>query len=167
MAFEFNSNAFAINGNLTAEVTEPGAGGVATPTNTVIRRNSTWTLKIKWNIEGTINMLNGEWLLSAYLEQMGPGDAFSLVIPAPKDKFVFHPPVPAALAATHSAGVASVTANGDRVDYEAVISFNAAANSPANPGVYRLVVVLTSLGVNGLPGAFAAFVDAGLLQFYD
>lgn len=144
MTSPIETNFGTISGIMDATVTD--TSGI-TPLN-VIRMQDPWQVNVSWHLDGFLaSMLAGEWILTLYMESIGPQAEF--VVPVP-----LHIPF--------SAGV--VAGNPTTLQYNKVISVP--ANTPADEGVYKLAVVLTCKTPAGTPGPFAGFVQAPLLQFF-
>jgi hypothetical protein len=116
------------------------------PEQTVIRMADRWRIDIKWKLQGLlVGMLNGSWRVRVYLESMG-GMA---------EPMILNEPVPFPTGATP-----------DPFTLQYHLTRDFGPNVPAEEGVYKLVVVITSVTPANTPGPFAGFVDGPLLQFY-
>jgi len=142
--FEANLGPNPLKGEIKAEVLDPN--GVA-PIH-IIRMNTDWKLKVDWTLEGSIfGMLAGKWVVTAVVE--GMGNIFEDVV--------------ATIDTIDIATGGVATANGRKYTH----TFNIQANFPnLQAGVYKLVTVITSKDAAGNPGAFAAFEEGPMLQFY-
>lgn len=138
------TNFGALTANLSTEVTDPNG---LVPEKTIIRRNDTWNLRVRWNLSGMlVGMLAGNWHVKAYLESFGP-QAEPVVV---DDKTV-------TIASGFSGDPFSLA-------YDKTYPIN---NLPLEAGAYRLVTVITSLTPAGTPGPFAGYDEGPMLQFYD
>ncbi len=143
--FEANLGPNPVTGTIKAEVLDPN--GVA-PIH-IIRMNTAWKLNVEWTLEGSlVGMLAGKWVVTAVVEGMGN---------------IFEG-VDATINTIDIATGGVATANGRKYTH----TFDIPAPPPQNmeAGVYKLVTVITSLTAAGAPGAFAAFEEGPMLQFY-
>lgn len=128
-------------------------GGVS-PT-TVIRTDQAWEVKVDWNLEGSLlgtQFFNfvGEWVVSLYLESMGPTAEYAL---------------PAGGGVRVSVGTFTLPDPNDVThrDYTAKIPVSA---QTVAAGVYKMVVAITYESSPGTPGPIAGFHEGGMFQFY-
>jgi hypothetical protein len=136
MAFE-DLEDFDVQGSIEVyEVTAP-----RTPAAT-IRTNQDWKVEFDWQSSGLDNhIIAGNWHLSVFLEQMGPGEA---------------PALPTA--------VVPLTPQLNRSDYQRDIVVPAGR---VRAGLYKLVASITHTGPPGQPSRVGGFAEGPLLQFYD
>ena len=134
----------AIVGATVSEV-----GGIAPSTN--IRTDQDWSVKVDWNLEGSL--LNqpffnfvGDWVVSLFLESMGPSLEYSLnPIRLGVNTFTQNPQVQ------------------NRRDYTATIDVLA---GQIDAGIYKLAVAITYESAPGTPGPIAGFHEGNMLQLY-
>ena len=107
----------------------------------VIQTDQSATVKIKWNVTGTLTtFLSGSWKGEVFLEKMGGGEYTGVT---PSTTIIYEP---------------------------SATSYNMKVVVPANSveeGIYRVVVCLSLEGPTGTPGPVAAFGDLGLVKFYE
>jgi hypothetical protein len=125
-------------------------GGVS-PT-TVIRTDQAWEVKVDWNLEGSLLgtpffSFVGEWVVSMFLESMGPTTEYAL---------------PTAGGVRLSVDTFTSTIDTHR-DYTATIPVSA---NTVDAGVYKMVVAITYESSPGSPGPIAGFHEGGMFQFY-
>jgi hypothetical protein len=118
-----------------------------TPT-TVISLQDDWHLQVDWEFHGTMiraGMLGGRWHVQAVLESIGPGSDRIIA-----DRFV------------------DIQTGGAAIPLGRKYSetFIIGPNVPKEPGVYWLATIITSVGVNGVPGPFAGYYESPTLMFH-
>lgn len=141
--FEGNLGPSPVTGTLTAAVQDPN--GVA-PIS-IIRLPNAWAVKVDWTLEGSlVNMFAGTWRVTVVLE--GMGNLFEDVVATTDiDIATGGAQIPTGLSYTHT--------------------FNIQGNYPGlGAGVYKVVTVVTSLSAGNAAGAFAAFEEGPMIQFY-
>ena len=115
-------------------------GGV-TPKN-IIRTDQDWHIKIDWSLQSSLFSTSflsfrGGWVVRVYLESMGPSKEYEI----PIDGFGAH------------ASVAIFTPDGlSKRDYTTTIQI---APKVVDPGIYKMVVVVTYEASPGVPGPLA------------
>jgi hypothetical protein len=135
-------NSGTLSGNMTCEVRDVHSPA---PTN-IIDLNTGWHLRAVWDLSGPmVPMLAGNWKLTAYLESIGPGPEIVVL-----DRLV---------------PIASGRTGPFQLQYD-IDTHISQPNQPTEAGPYKLVVVITSQAPDGTPGAFAAFDEGPILQFY-
>jgi hypothetical protein len=135
---------------LTGTISAPTVtevGGV-TPNN-IIRTDQDWEVTIDWSLKGSLLgtpffHFIGEWIVSVYLESMGPSKEY--VLPEKR------------------VGVDNFTPDGaSKRNYTATIEI---APNEVVPGIYRMVVAVTYQISAGKPGPIAGFHEGAMLQLY-
>ncbi|HEX6674661.1 MAG TPA: hypothetical protein VF486_06525 [Actinomycetes bacterium] len=130
-----------LNGKMSVEVLDPSDPG--TPTN-IIETDDAWKIKVDWELNGLgAPYVGGTWHVHAYLDDAdGVAPSSGLLASANKPVGPFSPPLPR--------------------------KYSTTLNIPAHrvgAGIYQLVVALNY--DNGAKLSMAAFVESGILQFYD
>jgi hypothetical protein len=130
-----------LNGTMSVQVLDPSDPG--TPTN-IIETDDAWKIQVDWQVDGlSAPYLGGTWHVRAYLDDAdGVAPSSGLVASADKPVGPFFPPLPRTYSVTMTIPAGNVQA-----------------------GLYQLVVALTY--DNGAKLSMAAFVESGILQFYD
>ena len=139
--------------------------------STVIRADSTWRIKLDWELAGTalepgILALNGAWVVKAYLEGWGAG-ATETELPGDLGaniKLMDHKP--------DMDGDGNALPEMSRIDntlaawlYTETITIDP-AKTTINEGPYRLAVTVT-YQKDGVPGPMAGFVEFDkMIQIY-
>ena len=110
------------------------------PNSSIISMEQDWHLSVNWQVHGAlVPAIGGTWHLRAYVESIGPGPEMEVA----------------------SADIALDGGN----NYSR--TFAIGPNVPGRAGAYKLVSVLTYTDILGNPGLFAAYDEAGILQFYE
>ncbi len=129
-------------GTMAVEVLDPSDPG--TPTN-IIETDDFWRIKVDWTLDGLgAPYVGGTWHIRSYLDDADGTAPFSgLVASADQPVGPFTPPtLPRRYSVTMTIPAGKVGA-----------------------GLYQLVVALTY--DNGAKLSMAAFVESGILQFYE
>lgn len=109
------------------------------PANTIISMQDDWHMRVEWQVHGMlVGSIGGTWQIRAYLESIGPGNEVVLVN-------------------------RNVPMTGQNNYSE---TFIIGPNVPNVEGPYKIVVVLTSTNLLGLPAPFAAYEEVPMLQFF-
>ncbi len=131
-----------LKGKMSVEVLDPSDPG--TPTN-IIETDDAWKIKVDWELDGLgAPYVGGTWHVHAFLDDAdGVAPSSGLVATASKPVGPFFPPtLPRKYSVTMTIPAHKVGA-----------------------GLYQLVVALNY--DNGAKLSMAAFVESGILQFYD
>lgn len=119
------------------EITPPGVNNT-----TIIRTDQSWGVKISWDAIGPMcYMMCGKFHIRLFLEQWGGGE------------FAFGP------------GQGEMTVNCLLCPGQ----YNANIVIPAGvvpPGIFKLVISITTTNPNGIPGPVACFAEGPMLNFF-
>lgn len=133
-----------LTGDVTSVIVKDPNGLV--PAITVVRMKDPWTVNVKWYVQGDLaSDLNPAtvWRVGIRLESIGGGlETEVLYRDIPLMPFSFYQ-------------------YDEDFDIPAANSFNNFA-----PGVYKLIVVITS-NIGGVPQTMAGYKEGPMLQFYD
>jgi hypothetical protein len=122
---------------------------------TVIRTDQAWEVEVQWNLEGSLlgtlffNFV-GEWVVSLFLESMGPTTEYAL---------------PTAGGVRLSVDTFTLPDPNDETHRDYTTTIPVSANT-VDPGVYKMVVAITYESAPGTPGPIAGFHEGGMFQFY-
>ncbi len=106
--------------------------------NLVLDRNVAFSIHAEWRVTGPkTTMLGGRWHVRALAESMGPGAEYDL-------GSVDHGVIP--------------------VDGATYVSHVPVPADTMNPGVYKLVIVITHTNINGVATEAAGFAEGPLFQ---
>jgi hypothetical protein len=109
------------------------------PAATIISMKDDWHLQVTWQVTGAlVPSIGGKWQIRAYLESIGPG--------------------PEVMVANREVDITGANNYSE--------TFFIGPNVPNIAGPYKLVTVLTSTNLLGLPAPFAAYDEGPLLQFF-
>jgi len=124
---------------IKAKATLLEAGGVD-PT-TIIRTNQDWKVQFEWETLGSAcHHMAGKWVLEVLLEKWGPGEIDLLN------------------------NTKEVDIKSEPASYNAEINFQA---GKVDKGKYKLIVSVTTVGPNGVPGAIALTGEGPLITFFE
>lgn len=134
----------AFDGTITASAHEHGG----TAPQTIIGTDQSWAVNVSWTNTGpATSMVAGTYDLHLLLERVGPGADLDLTDPFLPDHRI------------------PLTPGAPPVNYSRHVDI---APGVVPAGVYKLVVLLRYLDINGQPGPMAAFEETSpLLQFFD
>jgi hypothetical protein len=155
MAIDFPNSLPTVSGAITAfAYQDPDSDA-----NTVLEIDRAWTLEVKWRVvgAGAHHLAGGPWHLMIKIESIGEGDEKTMInLTKPGTEYDTGSD-PSNLFYTQKITIPARNPHGDPWMKGCV----------NQPGVYRLLVVLThSDGVFKVPDRVAGFLEGPLLQFY-
>ncbi len=113
----------------------------ATPPSDIIQLDQSWNVWFWFETIGDLcNIMCGEWKLQVLLEKMGGGETD----------------------VSPSKTIKCVCGSHTYIDH-----IHVPARTIKEEGVYRVIATVRLFGPAGRPGPVAAFVDLGLVQFYE